>query len=611
MPSRLRLAAFLALEIAGLVSSREFASAADPMPYTVDIAPSGDEEVDKALADSSNLVTLRETGPVGSFALIIRARQDVDRLGIVLGGLGYYAARVTAAINDRPLDDPDLPDLLDHAPANPPAKVRLAIVPGRRFHLGQVEIHGQVPDRARAAFALSPGTPAIAADVLAARSRLLSALREDGFALAKVDQPIAILRPSEDALDIAIPVETGPRVNLGEISVNGLGRMNESFVRDRLLLRTGERFSSSRIEAARQDLLALGVFSSVRITPPDALDPAGQLPLAVDVSERPLRVVDFGVSWSTDLGGNATASWQHRNLFGNAEQLTVSGGVNNLGGTAARAPGYNATVKFLKPDFLQRDQSLQIDIAFLRQELDAYTQTASTAAVLLNRKLSPRWTVSGGVSFEQERILQQGVTRDYTLLDLPLTARYDNTDNLMDPTHGSRLALSVTPTWSIANSTAFVLLQAAGSTYFDLGSEGRSILALRGLIGNQFGAGQFSLPPDRRLYAGGSATVRGYRFQSIGPQFPDGDPTGGTAVAAGGMEFRQRFLESWGAVAFVDAGQVSATGAPFTGTWRAGAGVGVRYYTSFGPIRVDFAVPVNPPRNADKFGIYVGIGQAF
>ena len=132
------------------------------------------------------------------------------------------------------------------------------------------------------------------------------------------------------------------------------------------------------------------------------------------------------------------------------------------------------------------------------------------------------------------------------------------------------------------------------------------MLALRGLVGKAFGANQFSLPPDQRFYAGGSGTVRGFRYQSVGPQFPDGKPTGGTAVSAGSVEFRQRILGSYGVVAFVDAGQVTANGAPFTGDWRVGAGVGARYYTSIGPIRLDVAVPLNRQPNGDSFELYIG-----
>ena len=131
--------------------------------------------------------------------------------------------------------------------------------------------------------------------------------------------------------------------------------------------------------------------------------------------------------------------------------------------------------------------------------------------------------------------------------------------------------------------------------------DGRSILALRGLVGQVSGAGVFGLPPDQRFYAGGSSTVRGYRYQTLGPQFPDRIPTGGTAISTGTVELRQRILGSYGVVGFVDVGQVSANGAPFTSNWHAGAGLGARYYTPIGPIRLDVAVPLNKLPGGDSF----------
>ncbi len=316
-------------------------------------------------------------------------------------------------------------------------------------------------------------------------------------------------------------------------------------------------------------------------------------------------------AYSTDLGVNVSAGWHHRNLFGNAEQLNITGGIQ-LGGNDVQKPGYNLGIQFIKPDFLRRDQALEIDLGAINQSLEAYDQRALTQKIELYRKLSQHWTVGVGVSGEQEEITQEDVSRRYNLLGLPLSVKFDDTDNLLDPTRGIRATLLLTPTQSFGGSSAtFTLAQLSGSTYFDLSGGGRSVVALRGLVGKAFGADVFSLPPDQRFYAGGSGTVRGFRYQSVGPQFPDGNPTGGTAVSAGSVEFRQRILEHYGVVGFVDAGQVTANGAPFTSTWRVGAGVGARYYTSIGPIRLDVAIPLNREPHGDAFELYIGIGQAF
>jgi translocation and assembly module TamA len=195
---------------------------------------------------------------------------------------------------------------------------------------------------------------------------------------------------------------------------------------------------------------------------------------------------------------------------------------------------------------------------------------------------------------------------------VPLGLKFDSTDNLLSPTKGIRAALAVTPERSLSvGGATFTIMQISGSTYFNLSGNGHSVLALRGLIGEVAGASQFELPPDQRFYAGGSQTVRGYRYQTVGPLFADGKPEGGTAISAGSIELRQRIHGNWGMAAFIDAGQVSSNGLPFSQHWQVGTGVGVRYYTSIGPIRVDVAVPTNRPPGGDSFELYIGQGEAF
>jgi translocation and assembly module TamA len=584
--------------------------AADPQPYAVELKPSGESALDAAIHDSSQLVTLKDKAPVGGFALEQRAHSDADRFQEALQAFGYYKGTVMVKIDAMALDDPALVDTIDKAPAAPPVPVVVTLDLGPKFHFGQITIDGTLPPNFKPSLGISRGQPALAADVLAAQETLLTALREASYPLATVILPPATLHRDQNELDVSFQVTTGPRADLGQIQFTGLKDMSEAFMRKRLLLKPGEPFSPAKIEAARQDMLSVGTFSSVRIVPAETLDANGNLPLTVEFVERKLHAVDLGAAWSTDLGASVNAGWHDRNLFGNAEQLNITAAVQ-LGGDATAGPGTQIGVQFIKPDFLQRDQTLDTSVNFVKQDLIAYNQTALIERIGITRKLSPEWTVGIGILAEQEEIIQEDVLRDYNFVGLPITVKYDTTKSLFDPVGGVRVTLSETPTQSLGTGGTYLISQLSGSTYFDFGSAGRSVLAVRGLVAKVSGAGVFGLPPDQRLYAGGSGTVRGFRYQSIGPQFADGKPTGGTAMSAGSLEFRQRFLDSWGVAVFADAGQNSAGGAPFTDAWRVGVGAGIRYYTSIGPIRLDFAVPMNREPGGDSFEVYIGIGQAF
>ena len=596
------------------------ARAADPLPYTVQVSASGNGALDAAISGSLQLKSLQKRAPAGPFAVITRARQDLGRATTALESFGYYRSHVAITIGGASLDDPGLPDRLQALSAAPPVPVVVTIEHGPLFHVRRISLDGSVPAVAARAFTLRQGDPAVAANVLGAGASMLTAMREDGYAFANVDPPQAVEIPASDGLDVTFHVTPGPRVDLGPITLAHTGNVHPAYIRRRLLVRPGQLYRVTALEKARQDLLAVGVFSSVVVRTAPSLDASGALPVTFDFTERPLHAVTFNVAYSTDLGGSAGVTWLHRNFFGNAEQLALGASITGLGGTADKGIGYDVTAQLTKPDYLRRDQQLIFNLTALKQDLDAYNQTAAIAGVTLQRKLSTQWTASVGATLEQEQITQEGVVRDYTLFAVPISAKYDSTalaNPLDDATHGIRASLSATPTESLGHRDAtFVVLQASASTYFDLGTiglakPGNSVVALRGLVGATQGAGQFDLPPDQRFYAGGSATVRGFKYQSVGPLFPDTNPQGGTAIDAATIEFRQRVWGNIGAAVFADAAQVSASSGPFQGTLREGVGTGLRYYTPIGPVRVDIAIPLNRPPGGDSFELYLGLGQAF
>ena len=632
------------------------ARAADPQTYKVELASTGDGAMDSTLHATSDLVSLRTSAPVSPYGLIARARSDIDRLKTVLESYGYYQSSVSVQIDAAALNAPGLADQLMALPKKQDAKIQVKFTLGPLYHVGRITIDGDLPATAQGALPLKTGAPAVASTVLAAGSRLLSVLGDQGYAFAKVDPPVAYEDKTDPVLDVTFHVEAGAKVRIGEIRFRGLKRIHEKVVRRRLLVHTGDQYNSSAVERARADLLNLGVFAAVSVEVGSKADDTGGVPITFRMRERLRHTINVTAAYSTDLGGSGGITWGDRNVFGNAEQLTVTTQLLNAGGSSTNGLGYDANVKYLLPDFGHRDQTLLLSVGAIKQYLDAYDQTATTAGVTLSRKLNREWTVSAGVSAVNEKIIQVvGVcgpkpltpcmpapppaerndtlpidqTYYYTLIQLPFAVTYDSTDlasPLDDPTHGMRDSLSITPTHSLgASSETFLIDQIKVATYFDLDhflptSPGRSVLAARVLVGLAQGAGECSpppggcsLPPDQRFYGGGSASIRGYAYQAVGPNFPDTSfPIGGTALVAGGIEYRQRFGQNFGAAFFVDAGQVSNRLSITPGNIFVGVGAGVRYYTPIGPIRLDVALPTKPTAiDNQSFQVYIGLGQAF
>jgi translocation and assembly module TamA len=604
-----RAAVWLGLVLQGTVPAR----GADSVGYSVAIQA---DTLEPALRESSLLVSLQAAGPIAPFTLVQRAQEDDRRLRAVLESAGYYAGTIRIAIAGKAAADPTLAATLEALPPGSDTSVMISVNAGALYHLGKIELRGQLPAREREAFPLKSGQPAAAAVVVDAQSSLLTALQEDGYAFARVDLPPAIIDDTNRTLDVRFDAMVGPQAHLGTLAFHGLQDVNESFVRGALQLHSGDPYKPSAIEAARQTLAGLGVFSDVSVRAVDTSKPSETVDLMFDVQERQMHTVTLSAAYYTDRGASVSAQWTHRNLLGNAEQLDLLASVTDIGGTASSGIGYDISATFTKPRFLDENQIFAIALSAVKQDLDAYSQIAQTLDVSVRRKFSTLWSGSAGITIAHDEVTQENVTRLYQLISLPLTASYDSVhlaSPLSDPDRGFRATASVIPEVALGSvgNPVFVILQVSGSAYFSLTDAGSTVVALRALVASIQGASSQDVPPDRRLYVGGSGTVRGFRYQSIGPRFPDQNPMGASAVDAGTVELRQRIDDDWGATLFVDAGQASTTSVPFTGDLNVGVGVGANYYTPVGAIRASIAVPLTQFDNRDSFEIYIGIGQAF
>jgi translocation and assembly module TamA len=625
---------------------------ADPQSYKVRLEGPVAKDIASTISASSDLVSLRKSAPVSPLGLVLRTRSDLGRLKTVLESYGYYQSAVTATIDGEPLVSADLADKLAALPKGKDAAVVVSYVPGPLYHLGTITLMGDLPAQLRTLLDLHPGQPAVAADVINAGTALLRALQNKGYAFAKVEGPLADERPDARELDVSYTVTTGKTARFGSIEVTGLQRTHRSSVFSRLGMHTGDPYSADALDKARRNLLAMGVFGTVGVSTATAPDPDGSVPVTFQVTERKRHAVVLDAGYSTDLGGSAGVTWSDNNLFGHAELLTLNASVINLNGSATNGVGYNTGARLAIPEFLHSQQTLQFSLTAIQQSLLVYGQTAETAGITLTRDLSKIWSASVEFTATEDQIYQPQElyvkdgpgksTFSYTLFAIPLSLRYDSTDlssPILDPTHGIRAALTVAPTLSLGPNLTYVITQIRASTYLDLHDlsltdPGRTVIAVHGLYGYAQGASVIGLPPDQRFYAGGSGTVRGYAFQSVGPQFSDpqyadtppavaqtllgpdysiNTPIGGVAVDAGSVELRQRVGRNYGFAVFADAGRVGQTALPFSGQYAIGLGTGVRYYTPIGPLRLDIAFPLHrlPPPNDASFEVYIGLGQAF
>jgi translocation and assembly module TamA len=586
----------------------------DPVAYSVtfEMGASADSELEDALKEASLLVREADRPVSGALGLIARARNDRERLVAALYEKARYNGVVTIRIAGRALDEIPPDAEFDR---NGPVPVAISVDSGDVFVLGDIRLEGDAAGLAPARFGLIPGGNAESAAILKAERDMVRALKEEGRPLARVVSREVVADSATTELDLTIELEAGPVAPYGETTVEGSDKVDRDFIAYMAGLERGETYSPKDMDAARERLQNLEVFNSVSLTEAGALNPDGSIPITVNVSERKHRYFGVGATISSTDGGGIEGYWGHRNLFGRAEKLRIEGSISRIGSTANLGMlNYNAAILFEKPGVLGPPSKFISSVKASFEHPQAYDRFSVDARAGIRRDLTREQTVSAELRVEWSSVTDSFspvVPRRHLLVSIPLEHVYDGRDNRLDPTQGHRFLINVEPTRDLFSGANFVKMRGEASIYRALDSEDRMVVAARVAAGSIVGAPLAAIPADRRFYAGGGGSVRGYAYQGVGPRDATNTPTGGRSFAEASLEMRIKINDKFGLVPFVDAGTVSAGTVPGASMWQFGAGLGFRYLTGFGPLRVDAAVPLNRRPGDPSFGVYAGIGQAF
>jgi translocation and assembly module TamA len=565
--------------------------------YDVMIGGVGDEDLTDLLLASSQLMALRARPPDTLAGLQRRVEEDLERLRATLRSEGFYAAKIDYSIEDE----------------TRPIAVRLAVATGPRYHLGHYEIsyRGEtLPEQAEQPspedLGLETGMPARAKAIRDSQSQLLRALAEGGYPFAEIVDRKAVVDHAINSMTVTVEVDSGPQARFGTVSIEGLEGVKDDYVLRFLSWTEGDLYDVAKLDATRASLTRTGLFSAVVLRPADALDDAGALPITLEFTESAHRSFGFGVSYSTDIGASGEAFWEHRNLFGRSEQLQIAG-------TAARIER-SAEARFRKPDFWRRTQALLANATITKRDTDAFDERSVTTYLGIEMPFGEHWLTTAGASAGYDDLKDEGGEEELLLLGLPLTAERNASNSRLNPTRGTRLDLSLTPYSGTGDSNPlFLTILAGSSAYLSVDAKSLFVLAGRARVGSIVGEPTDELPANKRFYAGGGGSIRGYEFQTVGPLDANDDPLGGRSLLEVGAELRIRATERLGVVPFVDGGTVYDSSVPsFDETFRWAAGLGMRYFTGIGPVRLDVALPLNKRDGVDDdFQFYVSFGQAF
>lgn len=517
----------------------------------------------------------------------IAMRRDLrtarDRALRYLRAQGYYAVAIDGDIGSD-------------------GRPELEIETGPRFTFGTVATEAVDPQaRTVAADSIGElaGSDLTAQAVLDAEARGLAALRNNGWPEADSGARQVIVDHARAAGYVTFRYLPGPFTRFGGVVLQSDG-WRDSFIQRLAGLDAGEPARAETVDLYQQRLDGLSSVATSDIRFGSVED--GTRPLFVTLEAAPKHAIEATLSLSTADGAGVSTAWSRRNLYGGDETLTLTAEIATL------SQSLTADLSF--PYWRRLDQRLELGAGLKSEDTDAYQQDEINASIDVYRELEDDLDLRLGAIVDFSRVTDATGERDIHSLRFNSALALDQRDDPLDPKSGVHAAVLLNPGVSFGDAEAsYLQAEARASTYYSFSEHLTAAARVR--IGTIVGASAIDLPADQRFYAGGGGSARGFEYQSLSPDGPDGAPFGGLSVTELNAELRWRGEGRWGAVAFVDTAFAGANRTPDFDDLRTGVGIGLRYYFDFAPVRLDLATPLDRRSGEDPLHVYISIGQAF
>jgi len=550
-------------------------------------------------------------------------RTDLNRIRAIYRSRGFYHAVVTSDV-----EVPTTGDLVN---------VTVSIEEGAPVRVTDVDLDIEgttiTPEderRLRSDLPLETGDVFEEARYERGRSVLRDWFRQRSYARVVVEKS-ARVDVRDDTATVRYRVDSGPPCVFGPVTISGLDQVDAGVVRREVAFREGEPFRQSLLDRTRKNLDALRLFRSVRLVEDDSREEAVGIDIALAEAER--REVKLGVGYETEEGIRGTAGWRDFNFFGGARQLGISLRISQLRRTIA--------ADLLQPHF--PTQTSRVRLVFLQQQIEETTYTLNETSVLprLEWEITPNVTTyafyraslnllpRSDIRTSVRLALPQADPSRSVLSGLGFGVDLNATDDLVNPSRGGIARFSVEPVgMALGGDIDLVRVIGEGRLYVPLPY--RFDVAGRTRLGSQDPTnGSAQIPLFERFYAGGIGSVRGYARRRVGPlasqllplsvcnahgkNFVDCDqPVGGKSLVEMSAELRHPVTDTIDVIGFLDAGQVSLRSWDFPlDNLQYGIGVGARYRTVIGPVRVDLGFPLDRRGNDATWQVYLAVGDTF
>ncbi len=552
-----------------------------------------------------------ETSPRSLAQARRRVKKAAESAMSVMRSQGYYGAIIDARITEAP----SIKDDKDAAPRTQPQGV-LNITTGPQFTLQSLNIIYDsgaglniAPDMKQDILDIIPaktGGAALSVQIIAAELQIINYLTANGYPDATALERKAVVDHDTKTMALTYNINTGLKTRFGEIEQIGTAYLVKSWPDMVAPFKAGDDFDRRELNSLSSRVLSTGSFkSATAILSDDAAsndDGTVTRNVLLNIEQGPRNTISGEAGISTTDGNGVDLTYQRRNFIGYAQTLTLLASIK----TNQISLGAHYNIPFTK----RVDRALDINGEIAREDTDGFTGERVGANALVTQKFSRRFRASLGLGFEASQFEENGFETRSLLAEGLGRAAYDSRNNILNPNKGVFIEANFIPAYNFGEEDGiFTAATLGASTYWKLSD--KLTAAGRGKLGTIFGRNLATIPLNRRFFGGGGGSVRGFGFQSISPVNAQGDLTGGRSLSEVSAELRYKGETPFGFAAFIDAGSVTEREYPDFSDIRAGAGFGLRYHTSFAPLRADIAFPLNKREGDDTFQVYISIGQAF
>ena len=507
-----------------------------------------------------------------------------DEIAAALQPFGYYQPDISSELLQREDEVWEARFQVDPGPAILIASVNLDITgPMREDPALEQLIETRAPE---------VGQPLLHSAYESFKSRLSGLAADHGYLEARFTETRLEIDLETYEARISLGLESGPRYRFGEINVE------QEVITDELLQRyipfsRGDPYRLDQVIALQQALNDTNYFQVTQVGPGKHQPESLEIPINIRLEPRKSHRWDFGVGYGTDTGARAKVGWRMPRVNERGHRLATYAEISEI--------GYDVGANYRVPVLNPRTDQLTYSISQEKEETDTNESILTDFGVSLAHNRG-RWRETLSLNYQLEDFSVADDSGDSVLLIPSVVWSRVWGNDFVNALDGVRLDFGVRGgTEKVVSDTDF--LQMRTGLKFIYSFTERDRVLLRGTLGTTETDDFDQLPSSIRFFAGGSQSVRGYAYESLGPTNENGDVVGGRHLVIGSIEFERYFDNNWGLAVFFDMGNAIDD---FNDDLEEGAGFGVRWKSPVGPVRIDVANAIST--EDQDWRVHVSIG---